>query len=73
MDEIVLEIVDRGSGIEPEKLRLFREGHSNLGVGITGMRERIRQLGGQLFVDSDGHGTRVRVRLAMDGASYQKL
>jgi PAS domain S-box-containing protein len=59
---IELEIADEGRGIDPLRLRLFREGHSNFGVGLSGMRERIRQLGGDLTVESNGKGTQVRVR-----------
>ena len=33
------------------------------GVGIRGMRERIRQLGGSLEIDSNGTGTLVVARL----------
>jgi signal transduction histidine kinase len=69
--QIDLEIADAGRGIGPEKLRLFREGHSNFGVGIAGMRERIRQLGGELIIESTGHGASVRVRLPI-GASVGK-
>jgi signal transduction histidine kinase len=29
-------------------------------VGIAGMRERLRQVGGQLKIESSGRGTRVR-------------
>jgi signal transduction histidine kinase len=29
------------------------------GVGLRGMRERVRQFGGHLDVRSNGHGTRV--------------
>jgi CheY-like chemotaxis protein len=35
------------------------EGIASLGVGIPGMRERLRQLGGQLDVDFGRDGTRV--------------
>ena len=35
------------------------EGIASLGVGIPGMRERLRQLGGQLEVDFGRNGTRV--------------
>jgi signal transduction histidine kinase len=36
------------------------------GVGIHGMRERVRQLGGHLTVHSDGHGTLVTADLPTD-------
>ncbi len=62
---VELQIVDDGHGFEAEQLRLFGEGHANLGVGISGMRERIRQLGGKLIVESSGRGTQVRVELPL--------
>jgi PAS domain S-box-containing protein len=39
-----------------------------LGVGITGMRERVKQLGGQMEMESDSAGTKVRVILPLSGA-----
>jgi signal transduction histidine kinase len=62
-EEIRLEIADEGTGLDADELRRFREGHSNLGVGMAGMRERIRQLGGELAVESNGVGALVRVRI----------
>jgi signal transduction histidine kinase len=60
--EIVVEISDKGKGIPPEK----REEMSSAGapgVGIRGMRERLRQLGGTLDLTSNATGTVVTVRL----------
>jgi signal transduction histidine kinase len=48
--EVSIEITDSGKGMEPEP---------RLGVGIQGMRERVRQLGGTLRIESPGTGTRV--------------
>jgi signal transduction histidine kinase len=53
-----VEIEDAGKGIPPEKESLFRMS-GNTGVGIRGMRERLRQLGGTLQIQSNGHGTQV--------------
>jgi signal transduction histidine kinase len=53
-----VEIEDNGKGIPAEKQSAFgTSGHA--GVGLRGMRERLRQLGGTLQVQSNGHGTRV--------------
>ena len=38
---------------------------TSLGVGIRGMRERLRQLGGTLEVNSNGEGTVVIARLPL--------
>jgi PAS domain S-box-containing protein len=61
--EVVLTVADDGHGIAPESLIHFREGRSNLGVGLAGMRERLRQLGGRLEIQSDGSGTRLEAVL----------
>ena len=53
-----VEIEDAGKGISPEKEPLL-ELSAHTGVGLRGMRERLRQLGGTLQVRSNGHGTQV--------------
>lgn len=61
-----LEVSDEGKGIPPEIMEALRsESPGNLGVGLRGMKERIRQLGGKLEVTSDGHGTRVSALIPM--------
>ena len=53
---LVLQVVDHGKGISEEKRRKLKaSGHS--GVGFSGMRERLRQLGGTLEIQSGGNGT----------------
>jgi signal transduction histidine kinase len=66
---VTLEIADRGCGMPPGALDPTRGGVAALGVGITGMRERVRQLGGRLEIEGDGHGTSVRALLPLDGAT----
>jgi signal transduction histidine kinase len=58
---VQLEIADAGRGIPPEILA--SEGAKLAGVGIAGMRERIRGLGGRLEIQSDGRGTRIQAVL----------
>jgi signal transduction histidine kinase len=60
--QICLEVQDKGIGITPERLREITEAGTP-GIGIRGMRERMRQLGGRLEIHSDGHGTTVEARL----------
>ncbi len=64
-DEIRLKVEDRGAGIPKEKLEEVISGGSS-GVGIRGLRERMRQLGGSLAVQSDASGTTVEVCLPMN-------
>ncbi len=53
-----VEIEDAGKGIPPEKESAVGSSAYG-GVGLRGMRERLRQLGGTLQIRSNGHGTRV--------------
>jgi signal transduction histidine kinase len=56
--EIRLEVSDQGRGLVREMVdRVIDE--TRLGVGIAGMRERLRQLGGQLEIRSSSKGTTV--------------
>ncbi len=57
---ISLIIRDEGRGIS---LQTLREEGRDLGVGIRGMRERARQLGGSLDIQSANPGTLVAVTL----------
>jgi signal transduction histidine kinase len=64
--EVRVEVEDNGKGIAPEKCsEIISTPSGTPGVGIRGMRERLRQLGGTLDIHSDGEGkgTRVRARL----------
>jgi len=60
-----LEVKDDGKGISPEVLRGFRDGTSGTGVGIAGMRERLRDLDGFLEIRSNSSGTTVVITLPL--------
>ncbi|MGA8500743.1 MAG: response regulator [Candidatus Sulfotelmatobacter sp.] len=53
-----VEIEDTGKGIPPEE-QSTSGSSAHAGVGLRGMRERLRQSGGTLQVQSNGLGTRV--------------
>jgi len=57
-----LEIKDCGKGIPPNVLDASREALGTMGVGLRGMSERVRQLGGTLALLSEG-GTTVSASL----------
>ena len=60
-DELLVEVGDNGRGISPAS------GQS--GLGLTGMRERVATLHGQLDISSPpGGGTRIRARLPLTPA-----
>ena len=67
-DEIRLKVEDRGVGIEEEKLTEVTS-NGPPGVGIRGMRERMRQLGGSLDLQSSRNGTTVHARLPITKSS----
>jgi len=68
--QLAVEVRDMGKGILPQMREQMESGVS-LGVGIRGMRERIRQLGGSLEILSDGagSGTRIIMRLPASEAA----
>jgi two-component system, NarL family, sensor kinase len=65
MHTISLSVRDFGSGIPAERLRLFLERNEGVGVGLGGMRERARELGGILTVTPSDHniGTVIAVEI----------
>jgi PAS domain S-box-containing protein len=56
-DTICAEVQDYGKGISQERLAEIQS--QGVGVGIRGMRERVRQCHGELTVDSNALGTKI--------------
>jgi signal transduction histidine kinase len=63
--EIVLDIVDYGKGMPKTTLNRFVKSGTAGGVGLAGMRERIREIGGDLRIDSNSAGTHVTVSVPL--------
>ena len=64
---VMLEVDDDGRGMVAQTLG--QQGDSGrLGVGIMGMRERMRQLGGQLEIESGNRGTTVKATIPLVGS-----
>ncbi|HYN09018.1 MAG TPA: PAS domain S-box protein [Vicinamibacterales bacterium] len=59
-DRLTLEIHDDGRGMSAALVARVMGAGGALGVGIVGMRERLKLLGGTLEIESDGQGTTVR-------------
>jgi signal transduction histidine kinase len=60
---IHLEVEDRGRGVSTDLLDDEGQSTARAGVGMRGMEERLRQLGGRLSLESGEWGTRVRAEL----------
>jgi signal transduction histidine kinase len=63
-EQAALLIADHGVGVPQDVLERFNFSGTS-GVGLAGMRERIRELGGRFEVESTGGGTRVRVTVPL--------
>ncbi len=62
-DGTVLRIRDFGKGMNREVLNSFLKTGARVGVGLAGMRERIREQRGTLDVQSDKTGTTITVTM----------
>jgi len=60
-DKIILRVKDYGNGIPEELLTTFQTKGTTLGVGLSGMRERVRELSGHLDIQSNSSGTVISV------------
>ena len=54
---ITLLVRDHGKGISSDMLARINQTGADVGVGIAGMRERLKELGGKLEIQSDPTGT----------------
>jgi PAS domain S-box-containing protein len=59
--DLRLEIADQGRGIPPTVLH---GSNGAAGVGLRGIRERVRQLGGRCEIESGNEGTTIRIVLS---------
>lgn len=66
---VSVEVTDNGKGIPPEKLLEVQSGGH--GVGLRGMRERVRQFRGEMRIESDSSGTRILVTLPLPKAEEE--
>jgi signal transduction histidine kinase len=64
-DAILLSVRDYGKGISAERLAKMNGSGSDVGVGIAGMRERLKELGGRLEIESDPAGTLLRASVPL--------
>jgi PAS domain S-box-containing protein len=62
-NSVHIKVEDRGKGMPPERLAAIQS--QGAGVGIRGMRERVRHFHGDLTIESDASGTRVYASLPL--------
>ena len=68
--QLFLAIRDDGHGIDPAILAAISNGDSSsVGVTLSGMRERVRQLAGHFHLDSGALGTSVLVDFPLTDSS----
>jgi signal transduction histidine kinase len=54
-----LKVRDNGIGLAPEMFRNFHKNGASVGVGLAGMRERVRERNGHFEIRSDSKGTAI--------------
>ncbi len=64
---LTLQVCDQGKGIPSEGRTSMSRGTS-YGVGLSGMRERVRELGGTLEIESNENGTTVTAEFPVTSA-----
>jgi signal transduction histidine kinase len=64
-DRIVLTVLDHGRGFPREVVESRCNSGPAVGVGIPGMRERVRQLGGELWLESGDHSALITAILPL--------
>lgn len=70
----VLRIRDFGVGLPPDTIRRFQENGTSVGVGLAGMKERVRERNGRFEIHSDSAGTSILATfpLSFNGSNSTK-
>jgi signal transduction histidine kinase len=72
-DRVILYVRDFGKGIAPEVLTGVRTKGINSGVGLAGMRERIRDLGGQLGIQPCAPGLLISANIPLSESAGETV
>jgi PAS domain S-box-containing protein len=64
---VALYVKDQGSGMLDEAAGETIDSVQSLGLGILGMRQRLRQFGGKLEIETSKHGTEIRATVPVAG------
>ena len=68
---VTLNVADNGCGMDPDKVAQFNRSGSAMGVGLTSVSERVRDLGGYCEIESGSHGTTVSISLLVENSRSQ--
>ena len=60
---VSLTVRDNGRGIPKDIVNSFRDHGAGVGIGLSGMRERMSELGGSLELSADANGTLISARV----------
>lgn len=71
--QVILKVRDYGRGMPAAVVRSLRDDGSGGGVGLAGMTERIREIGGRLEISSNGSGTEVVARVPVRRRTMQEI
>jgi two-component system NarL family sensor kinase len=56
-----LKVQDHGVGLPAEMIQSFHENGTHVGVGLAGMKERVRERNGEFEIHSDSTGTLISI------------
>lgn len=65
-NQVILRVKDHGCGIPDTVLAGLRDEGVGLGVGLAGMTQRIREIGGRLEIISGSSGTEITVSIPLE-------
>jgi two-component system, NarL family, sensor kinase len=68
---VYAEVRDRGHGMPKELVEKIRSGAGSGGVGLSGLRERVHELQGELEITSSKRGTTVRATIPIDQFNHE--
>ena len=68
-DTVIVQVRDYGKGLPSEMLESDLKVPRSMGVGLNGMRERVRQFGGELLLSQEEPGTKIEARIPLYGTA----
>jgi signal transduction histidine kinase len=71
-NEVILRVRDYGRGMSPAVWQSLQQDGSGGGVGLAGMTERIREIGGKLEIRSSAMGTEIVARVPVQRRSVEE-